>query len=1014
MRPVNQRVTSLVCAFIFAGTGLLGQGERGAITGTITDQSGAVMPDVEVSAINLATNVSYSSTSTATGTYRIPSLPPGMYKVAAVKSGFKQVLVNDVRVSVSATVNVDLSLDVGTAAQSVNVEAQAALLQPTAAMSTNVGPKEFQTWPIFTNFDQRQPLSFAFNSLPGAVGDPFTGSVNGGMTFGYEVMLDGIALERNYLSGGNNDFTPNAESVSEFSLQSGNIGASYGGAGTAVANLSIKSGTNSIHGTAFLYNGNSLFTSRGATANAFGLAKGRYNQNNFGATISGPIRKNKTFYFATWEGTRTRSYNPGSFINLPTRAWKSGDFSDQLGSQIGTDVLGRPVYQGEIFDPMTTRTVNGQLVRDPFTYQGRMNVMDPARFSSVSKNILPLIPDPTLPGTRNNYLAVACGGSGCRTKFDQYGFKLDQVWSSKHLMSGYWHWGNHPVDIPVGGLFHDYNNPLNVNHIETDVEYIARFSEDWVVSPRTLNHFGIGYNRINRVQQPLTANQGWASKIGLQGVDPQAHFPVINFSGTRGVSLKNFGDGNFNLHNSGSWIVKDDLTLIRGRHTFQMGFEFRRYFYEFNPDFGGVSGSFNFDQLGTQLPGFSNTGHEFASFLLGAVHTANRSVPGMTPVYLNNYPSFYFQEEMKLTPKLTLTTGLRWEIPRPRHEQNNLTAGLDPNEPNPKADGFKGALVFLADRGQNSFQKPYYREFAPNFGLAYSLSPRMVIRSGYAITYNPPIANGYGYSEAWGLSSSVALNRTDAPNSYDPVLYWDRGMPLFTGTLPSKDPALQNGRFVIYTNPDGLAQGYIQHWNFTIQRLLPRSTVAEVAYVGTRGVRLPQGYTAGGCSRSLGCLWNMVPSQYLALGDTLRENINLHPEIPRPYPSFQGTVNQALRRFPQYSSVGIQEYNVGRSIYHSLQVQARKLPAKGGLGYILAYTFSKAIDDGSGATGYSGLIRGYQDFYNRGSERALSTYNPPHDLKLTWIWELPFGQGRRFLNRSGFLDKIIGGWTLTA
>jgi hypothetical protein len=202
------------------------------------------------------------------------------------------------------------------------------------------------------------------------------------------VQVDGIAIERNYLAGAPVELTPSAESVSEFSLVTGNIGANYAGAGSAVLNFSVKSGGNAFHGTAYEFNGNGLFKSNGATANAFGYGKGRHNQNNFGGAVSGPIRRNRTFFFGTYEGTQTRDFAPGNYTTLPELPWRSGDFTDQLGAQEGTDILGRPVYSGELFDPTTTRTVNGQLVRDPFMFGGKLNVIDPARFSTVSKNIL--------------------------------------------------------------------------------------------------------------------------------------------------------------------------------------------------------------------------------------------------------------------------------------------------------------------------------------------------------------------------------------------------------------------------------------------------------------------------------------------------------------------------------------------------------------------------------------------------------------------------------------------------
>jgi hypothetical protein len=1004
---LNRQVVRLLLAFVITGFALWAQAERGAITGTVTDPTAGVIPGAEITVTNVDTNVSYSTSSTSSGTYRVPNLPPGTYNIACTKGGFKQASIENVRVAVSGTVNVDVALEVGTASQAVTVEAHAEQLQTRAEINTDVSPKEFETWPVIIDTDQRQPSSFVFNSLPGTTGGTFTGAVNGGQTFGFEVQVDGIAIERNYLAGAPVELTPSAESVSEFSLVTGNIGANYAGAGSAVLNFSVKSGGNKLHGTAYEFNGNGLFKSNGATANAFGYGKGRYNQNNFGGAVSGPIRKNKTFFFATYEGTQTRDFSPGNYTTLPELPWRTGDFSDQLGAQEGTDALGRPVYSGELFDPTTTRTVNGQLVRDPFSFGGKLNVIDPSRFSTVSKNILPLIPSPILPDVINNYILISGAG---RSHMNQYSGKVDHQFNEKHRASGYYLWGKRPYDIAyAGGFFKDLNSPLNRDHTEEDTEYLVRASEDWTITPTTLNHVGYGFNSIATPQFPISNGQGWPQKIGLTGVDPKAHFPYINFNGTNGIPLQPFGDGSYGGPPSGSWIVKDDFTMIRGKHTYQMGFEFHHYVYGSAP-LSNQSGTFNFDQVSTQLPGFGDTGNQFASFLLGAVHAANITVAQKSAEFLNNYPSMFFQDEIKLTRKLTVTTGLRWEIPRPRYEAHNYTAGFDPNAPNPGADGFHGALIFLASQHRHSFQDSYYKEFAPNLGIAYLVTPKTVVRTSYAITYNPPIANGYGYAESYGLQSFLDLNRSRVSNGYDPVLYWDKGMPPAPNvTLPNTDPTQVNGSGISYTLPNSIRQGYLQHWNFGIQRELGKETMIQVDYVGVHGTRLPSGSPAGNCH--LPCLFNMTPASYLSLGDTLRDDINNHPEIPKPYADFQGTVNQALRPYPQYTGIALTGYNVGSSSYNALQIQLRKRPTKGGLGFIVAYTFNKMLSNVGDGAGYN---YNYEDFNNRKIEKSITTFSYPNDLKLTWIWELPVGKGRHFLNRGGVLDKVIGGWTLTA
>ena len=674
---------------------------------------------------------------------------------------------------------------------------------------------------------------------------------------------------------------------------------------------------------------------------------------------------------------------------------RAGDFSEILTTQqIGTDALGRPIFRGQIFDPTTSRTVSGQLVRDAFPG----NIIPQGRFSTVSKNSLPQIPLPELAGQRNNIFRKQRPFSN----LDLFGVKIDHVINSAHKINTYFNYNKRPRtnNFHLGSDFTLAANPLQ---LQTVNGRIVRIAEDWAISSTKVNSFRFGFNRVGNDNNSFYVHEGWPTTIGLKGV-PDTHFPVLDFNTNYGIALQQLGRDTCGFGANGSWVIKDDFTWIRGKHTFQMGGEFRRYYYN-ERNCGGESGRFNFTLNSTRHPQFANTGHSVASFMLGAANTASRNVYAGQPTFLTNYPGFYFQDEIKLTPTLTLTAGIRWEIPRPRYEKHNFTSGFDPNEPNPGADGFRGALVFLEDKGLTSFQQNYYREFAPSFGVAWAFTPKTVLRGGYSLTYSPPIANGFGFPEINGQTATISLSRSRAPNAFDPVLYWDSGFPSLGVQLPVKDPTLNNDGDISYTEPGSLKQPYYQHFNLSLQRELPWQTSIELGYVGTKGTRLPLG--------TLRNFFNMLDSRFLSLGDTLLDDISDHPEIRKPYPSFEGTVQQALRPFPQYQGVSITGYNQGSSTFHSGQLQVRKRPTKGGLGYIVAYTFSKTLTDSlSNIGGYIGY--NFQDFYNRRSERALASFSSPHDLKITTIWEIPVGKGRHFLNKGGVTDKVLGGWTITA
>ena len=279
----------LVLGLPFLSQIALAQGERGAISGTVTDESGAVIPGAQIGAIHVTTDIKTEVTTLESGNYYIPALPPGIYKVSAAKQGFKQTVAENVRVVVGTTVNIDLKMPVGETSQTVTVLAESPLLQTTPEVGTDVAPSEVKQWPVFLFDMQRQPADFVFNSLPGSTGGSFSGNINGGQQFGYEVTVEGISIDSGYITAGNTDFTPTLESISEFKLEVVPNASSSGG-GSAVINYAIKSGGNDFHGTVWEFNTNSAYDSKGTAANFAGQAKPYNNEHNYGFAVSGPIR----------------------------------------------------------------------------------------------------------------------------------------------------------------------------------------------------------------------------------------------------------------------------------------------------------------------------------------------------------------------------------------------------------------------------------------------------------------------------------------------------------------------------------------------------------------------------------------------------------------------------------------------------------------------------------------------------------------------------------------------------
>ncbi len=1016
-RRLSSFFTLIVVLSMVTAASLFAQGERGAITGTITDSSGAAIPNVEITATELQTGVETKATSTNSGVYRLPYLPPGTYKLSASLKGFKTAVIETVEVSVASVVTANLALEVGDVNQSITVSAEATHLETSSSqLGYTVSEAEYHAWPIDSNDDgQRQIQSFIFNSLPGTNGDSFQGTINGGPQFSHEVYIEGMTIGRADLAGDTAEYTPSVDAVSEFTLQTGALGAQYGGGLTAVANFNIKSGTNDYHGTAYDYVTNSALNANSFDNNALGLKKSPFKQNSFGADFGGPFRipklyngKNKTFFFFSYEGARKINDSAGALRTLPTAAFKNGDFSSLFdpaftgqadsGSVIGNDPAGNPVVFGAIYDPhSTTKLSNGKYVRTPFPN----NMIPASEISTVSANILKLapFPDALLPFLYRNYPGI---GTCCPFfHLNTFGGKLDHVINDKHRVAVFINSNERLRYNGAGRSYLPVPGTASSPYAKQDIHgTLVRFTEDWVIGPHLLNHFGFGYNRLNNSNVSLSFGQDWPSKLGLTGV-AETTFPSITFSGKnyQGGTLNFLGRSNAGIEPNGSYIFQNDTTWIRGSHNFRFGVEVRKYFYD--QDFrGGTSGGFRFTSDQTADPNHrSQTGYAFASFLLGAPSSTSLNITQVNPQSRWLSPAFYLMDDWKVSRRLTLNLGLRWDIVGGLYEVQHRSSGLDPFMPNPGADGFPGSLVFLSDLHRNSFQDTYWKEFGPRAGFAYQINSRMVLRGGYGINYAPPIANQFGLANIDGYNASHNF-----PTSHrDPVFYWDNGYPSASFTLPNKDPALDNGQGIGYIPRNSNRQPYSQNYTFGIQFLLPKSTTLEASYVGNKGTRLG----ASGLNNL-----NQLNPKYLALGDTLNDDISAHPEIPLPYPSFSGPVSQALLPFPQYAGGGVAFFfpYFGTSHYDSLQVVVSHRLSKG-LGFLVSYAFQKTISlTDSQLYGYTG---GAQDVNNRKLERSVASFDHPQTLRLTWIYELPFGKGRRFLDHGGISNQVLGGWTLT-
>jgi hypothetical protein len=1008
------------------------QGSVGTLNGTILDPENAVVPGAAVILVNVATGEEHKTTSTSAGAYTLPYVPSGTYRLRVSASGFRPSEADNIVLHVAQTLTVNITLEIGQVSDRVTVTDKPQLLEAgTAEMGKYINQEEFKSWPIILDEGQRQIQAFIFSSLPGTTGNNFEGSINGGQEFSHEILIEGIPAGHTDV-GGYSTQAPAAEAIGEFKLQTGAVSAQYNGGQTAIANFTIKSGTNDLHGSVFAYLQNEALNAADLSTKTQGLKKPPSRQNNEGFSLGGPVYipkiyhgRNKTFWFTNYERTHIQNLSFNGFGTLATPAFKNGDFSQLLnadatgnplsGTSLGKDALGQEVLFGQIYDPKTTRVVNGNIVRDPFPG----NIIPASRFDPVSAAVVQKIGigDPTIDRLFNNVQQLATNAP----YFDYHvvGIKMDHNFNEKEHISGFYNqvyklnsdYVNNQEYLP------DPGRPTSGWQQQNNPAHIVRLSLNSVITPTLLNRVAAGYNRYvgSDTAYPGTLNKDLAGQIGLKNTSPTM-FPVFTFSGTeyQGGTIDQMGSGYAERRSDGGYVYQDDLTWIHGKHSSRFGYQYALYVTNSNQL--SDAGKFDFDPRETALPGYlTQTGNAFASFMLGAVHAATHGVNSLSNAFRQPYHSFYAMDDWKLTPKLTMNIGMRWEVIPPFYEVTGRMSEVDLNAPNPGAGNRPGALVF-AKPGQ-SFNNTYWKQFLPRFGLAYQVNPKLVVRTGYAILSTPPIANNWRETAfTYGFNGIATVHPGANSDGFvdDPSMYLSQPFPNLPGPLPNTDPASANGQFVHTTAKDANRPPYVQNWNFTIQFQLPHDTVLEAAYVGNKGTRLFGGRDS--CSLAFNCgnvfsEMDSLPSSLLSMGDILNAPVSQYPQYI-PYKGFDTTqtVAQALRPYPQFLAVQEQfPYNTN-SNYNSLQVTVTRHFTHD-IGFIAAYTWSKAIGyvDQVGVGSYYNVV---QDYNNRGLERSVTSFNTPQSLKLTWLYDLPVGKGKRF--DLHWANYALGGWKLAA
>ena len=1030
---MKRQIGAILAVSVLTAAGLLAQGDRGVITGTVKDTSGAVVPGAQVTGIHQATNTNYKTNTTASGDFTLPALPVGEYHVRIENTGFKTHVAADIIVAAGSTVRLDVVLELGATQQTVEVIANAAMVQSeTGRVSTEVSNKLVNDLPLIVNGAVRSPFDLAATTPEVAGSSDSDLRVGGGRVGGFGMTLDGNAVtvgRPDAQVSWSSYNSPSVEALTEFSVEAAGFKAETGHASGGTISFVSKSGTNEFHGNAYEFMRNEALDARGF----FAAKKAIYKQNDFGATVGGPVYipklydgRNRTFFFFSYEGFRNRVGATATPYTVPPPEFFTGDLHNWVD---------RNNKMIQVYDPNTTTLVGNSYTRTPYPN----NQIPQSQFDPVSKAIAAYVAPlakPNLPGlvpgtsayVRNN--AVSFGTN--QYPQNKYSIKADQVITSKQRVA-FLFGRTREQDLGGGNQTPTLPIPLSGNpgYNRSDV---YRISYDYTISPTLLNRFYAGGNnwRQNHGSYSTfkdapqsdgipTQSTGWKEKgICIANVpDCNMAFPIIAFS----TNTTNWGGGG--APNGSDNIVvefRDDMSKVRGSHTFKWGYYYNNTHYN---GFGltYIMGQANFSPYNTAFPLDTslNTGSEFASFLLGQASgyrlDTNRYVAGMYRTH-----QMYVQDDWRVTQKLTLNLGIRYEFNLAPIYGEDMISNFDPTVANPLADGRPGALVFggtgQGRTGTRSLAPNWLGGIGPRLGLAYALSPKTIIRAAATLSYGPVI-NPLGSTHYSGFVQQIT-NTTDSSLGLFPMFTLSGGVP-YWAPVPNLNPGVANGSNIPYYNGDTATRGSGEMtYAFNIQRELPGSMVAEIGYLGTLASDVQSSLLAydGLQYRSLPA--NLSP--FTAAGRTLLSSQIDSPAavaagISAPFANFKqiwgtgATVGQSLIPYPQYSRVDTIAGGgdrLGHSTYHSMELKLTKRYSQG-LTLQASYVLSKAITD---SDNYSSTTTAMDPVYNRRLEKSIASYDQTHRVKLTYVYDLPFGKGKKYINAGGVPSALLGGWRI--
>lgn len=1010
----------LAVAGLTLSVSLPAQTATGSITGTVLDPGGRVIAGAHINLVNKDTNETRTAITNDRGFYSLTLLPPANYSLSVEAQGFGGFKQENIRLNVGDALTINASLQVGQVATQVTVtDLPSALQTETSSLGQVVPNKTIVDLPV----NGRNSYSFAAlvpGVLPSAgftqtafdeYNDQFI-SINGSRPNQNVFLLDGGANTQPALNGPG--FYPSIDMVDQYKVQTNNYSAEFSNTSGGIINVITKSGTNQFHGSLYDFYRSTGLNANNFFANLAGLSRAPFRYNQFGGTIGGPIYRDKTFFFFSYEGLRwTQAVT--TTATLPTVAERGGDFSG----------VATPIYDpfSTVPDPLHP----GQFTRTQFAG----NKIPSNKIDTVANNLLAYIPPPNLPGAAAGATNFISNSSSPINK-DDYSIRIDHALTSASKLFGRYSISTtHQVRPPVFGNSPNYRVSSPILGPDTLRQMQATIGDTTVINPSTVLELNSSFVRFHLARTPPglgfdNTQLGFPSYFSDLAKKTAPCFPtaIIGGLGTA-ESIGNVGWGGLlgqlcwiGILNDANQVYHEEanLTKVAGTHTLKMGgdlgigmFTTGRFnngagFYIFGPDWTGGPNPF----------AAGNSGIGFASFLLGAGDFGFNYTGGPNEINSFRYYGGYFQDDWKVTPNLTLNLGIRYDYNTPWQERHNRITGWDPTSPSPlQVPGLHlvGGLNFPGVNGVSRYHfNPDKRTgIQPRLGFAYAINSTTALRGGYGIFMGPAVGSGYNNN---GVPSTGFIGSTPWVTTLDGVHPlnllsnpYPQGFTYATGS--SQGLATDIGQSVVGMARDRKTS-YAQQWNLDLQHTFPRRVLVDVAYAGSHGVHLYGDYNA-----------NQLPDQYLSMGSALND------QVPNP---FYGKItngglsgktvarSQLLLPYPQFTGVTLGDGSYyGASSYNSLQLKVERR-FNNGFSILGSYTWSKLMDNvGATTTGFPGgnfAGGNVQDWDNLRAEWSLATFDTPNYLAINGIFDLPFGKGRKWANHNTFANYLIGGWQL--